>query len=237
MWIRQLALGMGFGLMVLAAAPIGASSTWGGPTTDPVVLDSWETPGDGSLVEVRAAQTLVSSGSQIGRGALRLIDTLDNRVLELGYYEYGAGLFTPNLFEVWSNGLSIRSFTGSTEPFLAVRNQHDLGDLRLRHDGTQGIIETTGSGSIPGYESGGIRMGGNGPNIFATQAGTVLTMDDDGNIGIGTMDAGNGAGVVAIAEAHQPPGHNAKGGGILYVEGGALKYRGPSGTVTILAKP
>ena len=80
-------------------------------------------------------------------------------------------------------------------------------------------------------------MGGNGPNIFATQAGTVLTMDNDGNIGIGTPDAGDGAGVVAIAEAQQPPVHNSRDGGILFVEGGALKYRGPSGTVTTLAKP
>jgi hypothetical protein len=236
MWIRQLALGMGLGMMVMAAGLIGANSTWGGPATDPVVIESWETQGDGSLVEVRAAQTLVGSGSQIGRGALRIIDTLDNRVLELGYYEYGAGLFTPSLFEAWSDGFSIHSFNGS-EPFLAVRDRRDFGDLRLRHDGTQGIIETTGTGAVPGYKSGGIRMGGNGPNIFATQAGTVLTMDDDGNIGIGTTDAGDGAGVVAIAEAQQPPVHNSSSGGILYVEDGALKYRGPSGTVTILAKP
>jgi hypothetical protein len=48
---------------------------------------------------------------------------------------------------------------------------------------------------------------------------------------------GGGSGVVAIAEAKRAPEDDLNGGGILYVEGGALTYRSPSGIVTILAKP
>lgn len=57
-----------------------------------------------------------------------------------------------------------------------------------------------------------------------------------GNIGIRTASQfGKGQGVVAIANATVAPSVNPAGGGILYVEDGALKYRGTSGTVTVVA--
>jgi len=62
-----------------------------------------------------------------------------------------------------------------------------------------------------------------------------------GNIGIGFKEAkdfkefGGGQGVIAIANASAPPTENLAGGGILYVEDGALKYRGANGTVTVIA--
>jgi hypothetical protein len=62
-----------------------------------------------------------------------------------------------------------------------------------------------------------------------------------GNIGIGFPEAkdfkkfGKGKGVIAIANAPVPPTVNLTGAGILYVEDGALKYRGSSGTVTEIA--
>jgi hypothetical protein len=40
---------------------------------------------------------------------------------------------------------------------------------------------------------------------------------------------------MAIADASVAPSVNPAGGGILYVEEGALKYRGSNGTVTIIA--
>jgi len=62
-----------------------------------------------------------------------------------------------------------------------------------------------------------------------------------GNIGFGTRDQfGGGHGVIAIANASVPPptGPNRKppvGGGVLYVQDGALWYMGPSGTPTQIA--
>jgi hypothetical protein len=62
-----------------------------------------------------------------------------------------------------------------------------------------------------------------------------------GNIGIGFKEAkdfkefGGGQGVIAIANASAPPTENLAGAGILYVENGALKYRGSNGTVTVIA--
>jgi hypothetical protein len=187
-----------------------------------------------SLAEIRTAKILSTSGNEIGRGSLRLIDSIDNRTMELGYYEFGAGLFTKNLFEFFSSGVSIRTLTGGPS-FLAVRDPGDLRDLRLRHDGIQGILETT---AATGFSPGGIQMGGNGPNTFLTAFGEVMVMTDEGNIGIGTAtEFGVGSGVIGVSEAKAIPTENPVQGGILYVEDGALKYRGPGGTVTTIAKP
>lgn len=58
-----------------------------------------------------------------------------------------------------------------------------------------------------------------------------------GNFGINTSSFGtSAAGVISIANG-TPPGSSPAGVGQLYVEGGALKYRGSSGTVTTLAVP
>jgi hypothetical protein len=56
------------------------------------------------------------------------------------------------------------------------------------------------------------------------------------NFGFNTPDQfGSGSGVLSIANAATVPTTNPTAAGILYVEGGALKYRGSSGTVTTLA--
>jgi hypothetical protein len=63
-----------------------------------------------------------------------------------------------------------------------------------------------------------------------------------GNIGFGFPEAhyekfGGGKGVIVIANASVAPTRNIAGAGILYVEDGALKYRGSNGTVTVIAPP
>jgi len=56
------------------------------------------------------------------------------------------------------------------------------------------------------------------------------------NIGLGTSNQfGGGVKVIGIANATTVPSSNPSGGGVLYVENGALKYRGSSGTVTTIA--
>lgn len=55
------------------------------------------------------------------------------------------------------------------------------------------------------------------------------------NVGLnGVISAGGGVGVASIKNATTVPTTNPTGGGILYAESGALKYRGSSGTVTTL---
>jgi hypothetical protein len=57
-----------------------------------------------------------------------------------------------------------------------------------------------------------------------------------GNVGIRTTSQfGAGQGVIAIANATVVPSVNPAGGGVLYVENGALTYRSSNGTVTVIA--
>jgi hypothetical protein len=54
-------------------------------------------------------------------------------------------------------------------------------------------------------------------------------------VGSATADVGNGVGVIGVKNATTTPTASATGGGILYAENGALKWRGSSGTVTTIA--
>jgi hypothetical protein len=79
----------------------------------------------------------------------------------------------------------------------------------------------------------------NGRNANDTGFETIIVFQRraaGGNIGIRTASQfGGGQGVMAIANATAAPSVNPAGGGILYVEDGALKYRGANGTVTVIA--
>ena len=63
---------------------------------------------------------------------------------------------------------------------------------------------------------------------------TAVTIDTSQNVGIGGTSFGSGAVVIFIANATTVPTTSPSGGGLLYVQAGALKYRGSSGTVTTL---
>jgi hypothetical protein len=79
----------------------------------------------------------------------------------------------------------------------------------------------------------------NGRNIDDTGFETIAVFQRlaaGGNVGIRTTSQfGGGQGVIAIASVSVAPTVNPAGGGILYVEDGALKYRGSNGTVTTIA--
>lgn len=67
--------------------------------------------------------------------------------------------------------------------------------------------------------------------IFAT----LLVAFGNTQLGGFPQQFGGGYGVVGIRNADTVPSSNAPDGGIVYVEGGALKYRGSGGTVTTIA--
>lgn len=105
-----------------------------------------------SLVEIRNQTGLSGSGNELGRGAIRLIDTVgsvgepDGRTMELGYYAYGGGIFTNSLFEFFTSGVSIRRF-GDTSAFLDIRDDTDSIEIRIWHNNTDGVIETNNTGT------------------------------------------------------------------------------------------
>jgi len=79
----------------------------------------------------------------------------------------------------------------------------------------------------------------NGRNADDTGFETILVVQRlaaGGNIGFRTRSQfAAGQGVIAIANATLAPSENPADGGILWVEDGALKYRGSNGTVTVIA--
>ncbi len=70
---------------------------------------------------------------------------------------------------------------------------------------------------------------------FYVSGSSALTLSGDNTLIPATASPGGGTGVIAIGNRSVAPTTNPTGGGILYVESGALKYRGSSGTVTTIA--
>jgi hypothetical protein len=73
------------------------------------------------------------------------------------------------------------------------------------------------------------------PVVIATNNTARLTIDSSGNVGVGASTFGTSAAkVLGLANATAPSTSPA-GMGQLYVESGALKFRGSSGTITTIA--
>lgn len=87
---------------------------------------------------------------------------------------------------------------------------------------------------------GGILFGhADGSDCIDTDATNFFWHATDQNLGFrnGGTQFGGGKGVIGIGNRALVPGSNPIGGGVLYAESGALKWRGSSGTVTQIAPP
>jgi hypothetical protein len=79
-------------------------------------------------------------------------------------------------------------------------------------------------------------LAGTAGHVFYN-GGSAVASIAGGNVSLGNanMSAGGGSGVVFLANRTVAPTSDPVGGGILYVESGALKYRGSAGNVVTLA--
>lgn len=161
-------------------------------------------------------------------------------LLPAGTGKVGVGTEAPNvLMHVFGSSsgsyspaggtlLTLESSARTILQFLSAQN--NSSQLRFGEDGDnfRGLIEFYGSTSSTLPDGLGIATGNN--------ANYKLVLTKEGNLGLRTItEFGNGAGVIGLANVSTAPTTNPSGGGVLYVEGGALKYRGSSGTVTTLA--
>lgn len=106
-------------------------------------------------------------------------------------------------------------------------------------DGTSGatlrVLRSTSTTGATGLQ---VFVGNNTStfnHFFAGQGGDTSIALTSGNIALlGTGSFGSGAKVVFIANRTTAPTVNPVGGGIMYAEGGALKWRGSAGTTTTI---
>ena len=149
---------------------------------------------------------------------------------------------------LWAFGESLAMTLNSTGLGVGVSP-----DFKFAVNGTQAVPDTTGSSTT----NGSLRIGAPGTGLvidtgvtaaaavyawiqsrsrtnYANNYDLVLN-PNGGNVGIGVSTFGTSAAkVLGLANATAPSTSPA-GMGQLYVEAGALKYRGSSGTVTTLA--
>jgi hypothetical protein len=124
--------------------------------------------------------------------------------------------------------------SGTGTHIAQFEGQFGVVGMYIRGDGNVGI-GTTSPGSRLVVKGVGTTTGTT-LNVTNSSDTSRLLVVDNGNIGISVTSAfGNGVKVIGISNATTVPNADPSGGGVLYVEGGALKYRGSSGTITTIA--
>lgn len=135
---------------------------------------------------------------------------------------YAAGsvqLFQSTNLEVHSSGSTVvrasRGATANTGRYTLQTGNSDRWTMQLNSDSTDNWHLTDLQHSLDA--------------ITAISQATQLNL---AFLGAGSF--GSGVGVIFIANANTVPSGTPSGGGILYVDAGALKYKGSSGTVTTI---
>jgi hypothetical protein len=183
-------------------------------------------------------------------------------VLDTGGAQFRVGYNSTNYAElsVSSTGdLTIAPTGGDTSITGTLAVTGAMTASVIRRDTTDGadnsILNLSGGGAVSGSRGAFIQLGGNehagfegmlrlaagavspgGGILFRTNNVDRGEMTYSGVFAWGTTDTTGGvAKSVIIGNVAAAPTVNPVGGGILYVEAGALKYRGSSGTVSTVA--
>jgi hypothetical protein len=125
----------------------------------------------------------------------------------------------------------------TTDPSIAIQ----VNTAATGQTGDFIQMQNSGGTAIAGITSGGRGYFADGITSYIVRGGdglTAMIVGNGRNVQFGSSGgsgAGGGSAVIGIANATTVPTSNPTGGGILYVEAGALKYRGSSGTITTIA--
>lgn len=141
----------------------------------------------------------------------------------------GNARFSPNSGTVISASSGQAFFVPSAStitPVLVRGAAAQTAALQQWQDSSGNVVAAIGN-------SGAFRV----PNMQGIDGLTAILVPGSRNVQFGAASAsfGGGASVIGIANATTVPTSNPTGGGILYSEGGALKWRGSSGTITTIA--
>lgn len=110
--------------------------------------------------------------------------------------------------------------------FLWWRNDTDDQNVKVLGVDDNGIIQLGNSSGYPIVINASV-------SDDVTIVAQVLNIATNGmQVGSDTSNFGGGVGVIGVTNASLAPSSNPTGGGILYTEGGAGKWRGSGGTIT-----
>jgi hypothetical protein len=120
-----------------------------------------------------------------------------------------------------TKGLIVKGASGQATRFLEVQDSTGAAQFWVNQAGVT-VAQN-------GISTGVYTANSDGSTVFTTPGSKNVQM------GGGSASVGGGSGVVGISDRTTPPTSNPTGGGILYAEAGALKWRGSNGTVTVIA--
>lgn len=212
----------------------------------------------GTMTLTRPISQTGATTFSTGTGAVSLngdVTIASGKTLGVGGASGGTALLVTT---TGNNGVQVNNGTtqiylGNTSGAAAVGtlNANDLNFIR--NGSTIGTLTSTGitvgtasiaTGAVSTTSGNGIYSSGANEVGVQCAALNVATFKSDQlvtasglNVGIGASSYGSGTRVICIGNATAVPSTNPTGGGVLYAEGGALKWRGSSGTVTTLAVP
>ena len=225
-----------------------ASGTTGTTSTNLVFSASPTITGTLATVAITASSTINVTGNAIFSKAL--IGGPTTSGFAQGLQLYGNTSNGPQNSFQWSYGASsnpattylIRSKATTATGNTAVANGDVLGTYGFGGtDGTDvgGLPNVNANAAIVGIADNTVSANTVPTSLVLSTGTTVatsrMTISSIGNFGINVSSWGTSAvGVIAIGNGTAPSTSPA-GLGQLYVEGGALKYRGSSGTVTTIA--
>jgi len=163
---------------------------------------------------------------------------------------------SPATGDMWFSSGNVQFQTASglrTFAYLQAANTFTAAQTITPSSGTAATINAATSASIGVIIKGAASQSANLLELQSSTGAVIYGFDASGNIARGGLtnmiistsrniqfasgasSFGGGGGVIGIANAGTVPSTNPTSGGILYSEGGALKWRGSSGTVTTIA--
>jgi hypothetical protein len=145
--------------------------------------------------------------------------------LTTGVNNYGLGTYSQ--LNLTGSG---NTHTGreSGRSLVAASNNTGIGKGAQYTDWTTATIATLQYGIALGYNA---QNTANNTAVIGSRIGGERVTVCIGNYG----ETGGGRGGISLTNNYTNPSTNPAGGGILYSDGGALKWRGSSGTVTTIA--
>ena len=217
----------------------GVETFLGTPTSANLRAAITDETGTGSLVFANSPALVTPTGIVKGDVGLGNVDNTADTAKPVSTAQQTALNLKANLTGgTFSGAIDISLSAAADTDVLTVRNTSSNAAAYtsvkvVSSSTTRGLLRTS-------TQSGEFDVGN--PTNFALNlftngvANTRLHISNAGNIGVGTKTQfGSGVGVIGLANCTTAPTTNPTGGGVLYADAGALKWRGSSGTVTTIA--